>query len=450
MQRKYWFLFVLPAVAAFFVHTAGADALKSEKGESPSPGVPSGESVVFFHPDGAGLCGWNIHRILNHGPDGFSHWDLLPQIGVYRSHMRDHLDASSHGGGTIHAYGVKVLKDSYGMNGKEPLLSASGYPGSVMMEARDAGLRIGIINSGHLAEPGTGCMLASVEARADRTAIAAQLIESGADLIFGGGEVLFLPKDKDGVHGYRGVREDGRDLVKEAREAGYTVIYHPKDLEDLSADTEKILGLFAAENTYNDETEEELKKKKLPYYDPEAPTVAEMTDAALHWLRASPIPFFLMIEEEGTDNFSNKMNAPGAMEAFRRADETIGVARKHIASHENLTLLVAADSEAGAPALVAFGLESSYPKNKTRLQSLSDTTPAGAPLDGVRGTGTRPFLSVPDAFGERHAFGIAWADSGDHSGSVLVRAEGSKAKELPLNLDNTDIYPYLRSVLFGD
>ncbi|MEM6915403.1 MAG: hypothetical protein AAF491_02460, partial [Verrucomicrobiota bacterium] len=97
---------------------------------------------------------------------------------------------------------------------------------------------------------------------------------------------------------------------------------------------------------------------------------------------------------------------------------------------------------------VAFGLESSYPKNKTRLQSLPDTTPAGAPLDGVRGTGTRPFLSVPDAFGERHAFGIAWADSGDHSGSVLVRAEGSKAKELPLNLDNTDIYPYLRSVLF--
>lgn len=171
-------------------------AAPSTNSESPAEkgATPTGQNIIFIHPDGAGLSGWNIHRILRHGPDGHSHWDLLPRLAVYRSHMRDNLDASSHGGGTIHAYGVKVLRDSFGMNGKKPLKSASGYPGSVMMEARDAGLSVAIINSGHLAEPGTACMLASVESRAMREAVAAQLIETGADFIFGGGEVIFLPE----------------------------------------------------------------------------------------------------------------------------------------------------------------------------------------------------------------------------------------------------------------
>ncbi|MEM1444249.1 MAG: alkaline phosphatase, partial [Verrucomicrobiota bacterium] len=438
------------ALSLTFHFTSGQNSAETNtQDHSPvPPGNPSGQSVIFLHHDGAGLSGWNIHRILEHGPDGYSHWDLLPQTGVYRSHMRDHLNASSHGGGTIHAYGVKVLKDSYGMNGKEPLVSASGYPGSVMMEAKAAGLRVGIINSGHLAEPGTGCMLASVERRADRTTIAAQLIESGADLIFGGGEVLFLPQGKDGVHGSPGIREDGRNLVEEAQRAGYTVIYHVKDLEDLSSETEKILGLFAAEDTYNDESEEELKEKELPFYDPDTPTIAEMTEGALRWFSASPTPFFLTIEEEGTDNFSNNMNAPGAMEAFRRADEAVGVARKFVAAHADLTLLVAADSEASSPALVAFGLEDSYPKMEEGLKPLAKTTKAGAPLDGRGGTGTEPFLSKPDAFGKRHVFGISWIDHGDHYGGVLVRAEGSMADQLPVNLDNTDIYAFLRGVLF--
>ncbi len=64
----------------------------------------SGQNLVFLHPDGAGLSGWNIFRILDYGPDRDSEWDQLPQIAIYRSHMRDALNASSYGGGTTHAY----------------------------------------------------------------------------------------------------------------------------------------------------------------------------------------------------------------------------------------------------------------------------------------------------------------------------------------------------------
>lgn len=427
-------------------------AAPSTNSESPAEkgATPTGQNIIFIHPDGAGLSGWNIHRILRHGPDGHSHWDLLPRLAVYRSHMRDNLDASSHGGGTIHAYGVKVLRDSFGMNGKKPLKSASGYPGSVMMEARDAGLSVAIINSGHLAEPGTACMLASVESRAMREAVAAQLIESGADLIFGGGEVLFLPEGTKGVHGQKGLRTDGRNLVDEAKKAGYRVIYRKADLATLSSDTPKILGLFAAENTYNDLDEETLEARGLPHYDPTAPEVAEMTAAALRWLTARGRPYFLMVEEEGTDNFANAMNAAGTMEAFRRADDAIAVARKQVVAYpDSTTLLVASDSEASCPALIPFGTQSSQPKGE-KLRRLPGTTAVGAPLDGSAGTGTVPFVTQPDRVGQRHLFGIAWIDGGDHFGGVLARAEGARADRLPINLDNTGIYHFLREVLLKD
>ncbi len=409
---------------------------------------PTGQSVVFLHPDGSGLTGWNLHRILRYGPDGLSQWDQLLRLAVYRGHMRDDLGASSHGGGTIHAYGVKVLKDSYGMNGKTPIKGASGFDGSVMDEARAAGLTTGIINSGHLAEPGTACMLASVEKRTDREAIAAQLLASGTDLILGGGEVLFLPRGTRGVHGGEGIRADGRNLVEEAKKAGYTVVFRREELAALPDNTPKVLGLFAAENTYNDLTEENLAKASLPLYFPDAPSVAEMTAAALRLMNHRKTPYFLMIEEEGTDNFANFMNAPGTVEAYRRADEALAVIRPYVAAApDKLTLLVAADSEASSPEIMSLGVlpEEASPDD---LKSLPATTEAGAPLDGVNGTGTRPFVSAPDQFGQRHVFGIAWIDGSDHFGGVLARADGSQADQLPVNLDNTGIYHFLRKVLF--
>lgn len=456
---------VFPLVSGFLLMLFSVPVSGEEKAEKAKPvaaapapapeksgtkASPTGQSVIFIHPDGTGLSGWNIHRIFEHGPDGYSHWDLLPQLAVYRAHMRDNLDASSHGGGTIHAYGVKVLRDSYGMNGKEPLVSASGYPGSIMMEARDAGLSVAIINSGHLAEPGTACMLASVESRSMREEIVLQLVNSDADLIFGGGEVLFLPEGVKGVHGAPGIRKDGRNLIEEAKKAGYQVIYRKADLATLSADTTKILGLFAAEDTYNDDNEETLEAQGLPHYDPAAPDVAEMTDAALRWLTARGRPYFLMIEEEGTDNFANAMNAAGTLEAFRRADEAIAVARKEVAANpDTTTLLVAADSEASCPALIPFGTLASQP-DREKLRRLAETTSAGAPLDGAAGTGSVPFVSAPDRVGQRHLFGIAWIDGGDHFGGVLARAEGARAERLPVNLDNTGVYFFLREILLHD
>jgi len=80
---------------------------------------------------------------------------------------------------------------------------------------------------------------------------------------------------------------------------------------------------------------------------------------------------------------------------------------------------------------------------------LPPTTRNGAPLDGRDGTGTPPFVSQPDRFGNSWPFGIAWASFDDDMGGIVAKAHGLNAYLLPSNVDNTDIYRMMYATLFG-
>ena len=148
---------------------------------------PDTGNVIFVHPDGSGASAWAAARLLAVGPDGDLNWDRMDRMAVYRGHMKNSMGATSHGGATSHAFGVKVHWDSYGMDGLEPLTSLSGKPFSILTEAAEAGRGTGLVNSGHLAEPGTGVFGASSPSRENADLITKQLIEGGTDIILGGG-----------------------------------------------------------------------------------------------------------------------------------------------------------------------------------------------------------------------------------------------------------------------
>ncbi|MBN2433598.1 MAG: alkaline phosphatase, partial [Acidobacteria bacterium] len=323
---------------------------------------------------------------------------------------------------------------------------ASGPPArreSIMAAAIRAGLATGVINSGHLAEPGTGVFLASARSRSLSDDITRQLILSGADVILGGGEVLLLPQGRMGVHGEPGRRRDGDDLVAEARKRGYQVVFTLQELTELPAETPKVLGVFAPYHLFNDRTEEALREAGLPLYVAGTPTLAEMTSAALRLLAAKGRRFLLVVEEEGTDNFGNANHAAGMLEALRRADAAIGVAREFMGRHPDTLLLTAADSNAGGMHVVRV------PAGVSPEEPLAAVTANGAPLDGRAGTGTPPFVAAPDRFGRRHLFGVAWATFSDVEGGVLARAAGLNARLLPVDADNTCVYELMYRTLIG-
>ena len=400
-------------------------------------------NVIFIHPDGTGLADWNALRMIKAGPDSEINWDKLSAIGLYQGHIKDRITSSSNAGATIHAYGVKADLDDFGLIDDKKPTSRSGKKLSIMEEAKQNGIKIGIINSGSIEEPGTAVFVSSNLKRANYTEIAKDIIQSGADLIFSGGEDFLIPDGTKGRFSSNGKRKDGLNLIDWAIQNGYKVVYTKDELASTSPDVKKILGVFAARSTFNDKTEEELDSLGLKNWNETVPSVAEMTEYALKFF-ANKGQFFLVVEEEGSDNFGNQNNANGKLSALDRADDAIGVVIDFIDKNPNTTLLTAADSEAGGLEVAGYEIDNLDTNNPLPIKDAN-----GAPIDGREGTGTLPFVSKPDKNGRSFAFGIAWSCFGDVTGSVIARAHGLNANRMHGKIDNTDIYRIMYLTLFG-
>lgn len=426
-------------VALAIAMVLGACVSAAQAPATPPSSPPSPHGVVFLHPDGMGPNTWTAIRLREVGPDGALAWDGLPGVALYKGPMLDSVSASSNGGATSHAWGVRAKSDSLGMiDGRKIARNAVGGPAPLMLEAKAAGRAIGIVNTASVTDAGTGGMIASVANRREHADIAAQMLAARPDVMLGGGEQYFLPTSVRGVHG-SGVRTDGRNLIEEARAAGYRVVRTKAELAEAVKTPGKVLGLFASADTFNDATEEDLRARNLTEFQPQAPRYDEMVEAALTLLQANGRDYFLVAEEEATDNFAGDNNAKGVLEAGAGADRAIRLVRARLG--ERGFVLVASDSDCGG--LQATG------DDVVVGQPLPARWENGAPIDGVTGTGGLPFMAKPNAQGVSLPFAVSWASDGDMSGGGVVRWAGDAGEAFkpgPM-LDSTDIYRVLRSAL---
>lgn len=257
-----------------------------------------------------------------------------------------------------------------------------------------------------------------------------------------------MPEGTQGQFG-EGARTDGRNLIEEATEAGYTIVYTRDELLALPETATKILGVFNVEDTFYDMTEGEARAENLPYYLETAPTIAEMMEFALPRVSQNENGFFIVAEEEGTDNMCNNGNAGGCLEALKRADDTFAVIADFTEQNPNTFMVTASDSNAGGMQVIAAEDLIDEP---TAESVLPGTAENGAPVDGMEGAESKVFVSAPDTSGEVHPFGISWTTYGDVGSGVIARAHGLNAAEmLPASgIKNTDIYKVLYMTLFGE
>lgn len=462
MSRRLQKILGIVVCVGFLVATTAAagHAQTGKPKATKADGRPALTNVIFYHPDGYGMSHWNALRTLTVGPRGRINWDRLPHMAIYTDSMKDALTASSHGGATIHAYGVKVARDSFGLDRHSEITALSGRNMSIMEEAIEAGFATAFVQTGDLTEPGTAAFVASVKERDMHEEIARQVVESGVDVVLGGGERWLLPEGAKGRHG-AGARKDGLNLIERARALGYTVVFNRDELMKLDPRTSRVLGVFAHGHTFNDRTEEDLRARGLPLYVAGAPTIAEMATVTLRILAENPKSrkkgMFIVAEEEGTDNFGNVANARGSFEAGKRADEAFGVFADFVERNPNTLLITAADSSAGGKSVLGEDAEGMARLAKDGraghgdINSGADGKYVRAPLDGIDGSNTPPFVSAPDKHGARMPFTIAWATRHDVSGGVLVRAKGLNAKKVSKMgiVDNTDIYHLMYYTLFN-
>ncbi|HYN39650.1 MAG TPA: alkaline phosphatase [Rhodospirillales bacterium] len=493
----------------------------------PAATLPTG-NVIFLHPDGTGPSWWQAGRTYWAGPDGSLSWDRLPYMAAYRGHSNDinipavdrGLVSSSNSGATIHAFGFKVqVADSFGQDSARPIRALSGFRGSIMRQAANNGHPVGVVNDGDLAEPGSGVFLAEVGSRGEGGEILAQMIfgrpgltDRSPVVLLGGGEGFALPSTApqcaagtiaddcylhvDPVTGRGPERTDGRNLIAEAKAAGWVVIRTRGEYDALLTRLKtqprynpRVLGLFARDDIFNDTQEEVLiaaglvnagvpasdKRGRIilyggrpgtPSFNP--PTAAEMTEMATIILErraaARGKPFMLVAEVEGTDNFGNTNNAIGGLVALKNADDMIAVSRMFQERVPNTLILTAADGDAGQMTVLSFG-PSAGPQFRTFdsngiVLPVNSYNPNGTsslnvlpPPDGFEGRLTRTFEASPDDFGTVYQFGIGWIGTPDNYGSVISRAQGLNAEllqtEFSQRFDNTDVYRLMYATLFG-
>jgi alkaline phosphatase len=341
---------------------------------------------------------------------------------------------------------VRASSNAYGMHEGERIRPLGGGEGSIAHQAMAAGRWVGLVNSGDAIEPGTGAFIASVQRRSNREEIVAQIVDSGLRVHLAGGEQWYLPRGTTGHFG-EGRRTDGRNLVEELRAKGYAVVFTAEELKALPADATRIWGIFARGHSFNAMPEATQAQRDLPHYQPGAPTVAEMAEAALRVLSRGPQGFFLVVEEEGTDNFANSNNAAGQLEAGRRADEAIGLFTRYVEANPRTLMLTTSDSDAGGLQVVGPGV---LDRRRIREgQPMAERDGNGAPWDGPTGTASVPFTSAPDRAGRRHRFAITWATDDDVAGGILVRGVGLNSEMIRGTMENTDIYRVMFRTLFG-
>jgi alkaline phosphatase len=124
-----------------------------------------------------------------------------------------------------------------------------------------------------------------------------QLIAADLDVAIGGGLALFTPEAAGGV------RPDGRDLGAEwaAQGEGRAYVSGADGLAGIDASrTDRLLALLAPGEMF-----EPLFENPRAPGPTTTPTLAEMTRAALDVVSDSEDGFFLMIEQEGTDELQH-------------------------------------------------------------------------------------------------------------------------------------------------
>lgn len=275
---------VLPflIVASFIVVNCKAQQLESisvrtESAIKPDklPLVKDGpiKNVILMIGDGTGLAQLSSGQLNLVGKEGLLYLQTLPVTGLVKTYSADDLITDSASGATAYSCGVKT---DNGMIGQLP----DGRACKTILELAEAkGLSTGLVSTSGVTHATPASFGAHVPSRSMQPEIAAQYLDTGSEVILGGGQEYFIPQSKEGSK-----RSDDRDLISEFSSSGYDYISTASELNSVSSD--KLIGLFSISG--------------MPSED-RSPTLAQMSRKAIDILSKDEDGFFLMIEASQID-----------------------------------------------------------------------------------------------------------------------------------------------------
>ncbi len=292
----------------------------------PTTGSMTVHNVILCIGDGMGLSQVTLARIKAVGLTGKLHMERMPFTGLIHTHSADNLVTDSAAAGTALASGVKTRNKMIGMTPDRREYR------TILEAAKARGMTAGLVVTSAITHATPASFAAHVRSRDNETAIAEQLLANKVDVLFGGGRRFFLPRSQRG-----GTRRDDKDLIAQAKQAGYTYVETGDQLNAVGH--LPVLGLFQLEGMTTG---------------PPEPSLAALTEKAINLLRdtrkgglVQKRGFFLMVEGSQIDWACHDNDADNCVWQTLRFDEAVKAAIDFALADGRTLVIVTADHETG-------------------------------------------------------------------------------------------------------
>lgn len=183
------------------------------------------KNIILMIGDGMGGAQVALARVRALGADKKLYIEKMPVTGLLNTHSANNLVTDSAAAATALASGHKT---NNGMIGVTP---DGKRVASILEVLKRSGFSVGLVATSTITHATPAAFASHVILRKYEDKIAPQLIENKVNVILGGGREFFLPKSEKASR-----RKDNRDVIAEAKEAGYSFVQTRESL--LSADSE--------------------------------------------------------------------------------------------------------------------------------------------------------------------------------------------------------------------
>ncbi|OAT33201.1 alkaline phosphatase [Proteus myxofaciens] len=404
------------------------------------------KNVILFIGDGMGDSEITVARNYAEGAGGFFKGiDALPITGQYTHYSLDkktqkpNYVTDSAASATAWSTGVKTYNGALGID-------VFGKDHQTILElAKANGKATGNVTTSEIQDATPAALISHVTGRkcygptetlekcptnalenGGKGSISEQLLVARADVTLGGGAKSFAQTATSGDY-------KGQTLEQQAIARGYQVVKDAKSLEAITqANQDKpVLGLFHDGNmsvawegpkaTYHGNINNPpLECKPNSKLDPNAPTLAQMTQKAIDLLKTNEKGFFLQVESASIDKQDHNANPCGQIGETVALDEAVQIGLDFAKQNGDTLIIVTADHAHSSQIIE----------------------------EGVKSPGLTQALITKDGSVMVVNYGNSESDSQEHTGSQLrIAAYGPHAANVTGLTDQTDLFFTMRDAM---
>jgi alkaline phosphatase len=347
------------------------------------------KNVIILLGDGMGVAHRTAARLMKNGAQqGKANaplaMDLFPVTGIVTTHSLNSIVTDSAPGMACYSTGNKSFNGQEGVFPDDTTAPFDNPRVEYMGEylARTQGKSLGIVTTADVFDATPGAMAVHTGDRGAGTGICDQYLDEAATkanlkVLLGGGRKWFLPKGTTGsvranasdyvlpadlAAGWgvaAGSLNETRDLLSDFGTAGFTYAPDRTTLNNVPANTDKLLGLFSFSNMNVAKDKIDGRRNAVPagsatgqtvvtdYGFPDQPMLDEMTDKALTVLNRNPNGFVLMIEGASIDKQAHQMDSERWIEDAIEFDYAVEKVRQFVLANPDTLAIITADHECG-------------------------------------------------------------------------------------------------------